>query len=67
MGVREALSWLKAQQWDFIDVESDSLLAIQEIQRGSSLSYSGILAEDIRDLMTNFVSIIFSHVRRSAN
>ncbi|CAH9116622.1 unnamed protein product [Cuscuta europaea] len=56
MGLREVLSWLKEQQWDFIDVESDSLLAIIEIRNGSGSSYSSVLAEDIRDLMANFVS-----------
>ncbi|CAH9072780.1 unnamed protein product [Cuscuta epithymum] len=67
MGIREALSWLKDQDWNYVDVESDSLLAISEIRLGSNVSSFGLLAEDIRELSSSFTGIDFHHIRRSAN
>ncbi|CAH9087729.1 unnamed protein product [Cuscuta epithymum] len=52
MGIRQALSWLKSNERDFVDVESDSLWAVLEIQAGGSLSAAG----------SNFTSISLAHV-----
>ncbi|CAH9137916.1 unnamed protein product [Cuscuta epithymum] len=67
VGIREALSWVKENGWDFIEVESDASKAISEIQGGSSISLVGIIAGDIRGLCYCFTEISFSQVRRSAN
>ncbi|CAH9106842.1 unnamed protein product [Cuscuta europaea] len=67
MGIQEVLSWLKEQEWNFIDVESNSVQAIMEILKGLSVSTRVLLAEDIIIMSRQFTSIFFSHVRRSAN
>ena len=52
----------------FLIVESDSLLAIREIekQRDSFYEWEGIIL-DIIDISREFSSCIFSHTRRSVN
>ncbi|CAH9135001.1 unnamed protein product, partial [Cuscuta epithymum] len=67
LSIREALSWLKQQGWDNIDVESDSIQIISRIKSGSDDSLPGLIVEDIRDISSGFTSISFSHVKRSAN
>ncbi|CAH9074405.1 unnamed protein product [Cuscuta epithymum] len=67
VGIQEALSWVKANGWDFVEVESDASKAILEILYGSSDSPGGILAGNIRELGPGFTEISFFHVRRSTN
>ncbi|CAH9130277.1 unnamed protein product [Cuscuta epithymum] len=65
LSIREALSWIKSQDWEYLEVESDSqLLAISEILNSSSAAAAGLLAEDIRDISRCFSSITFSFVKR---
>ncbi|CAH9106024.1 unnamed protein product, partial [Cuscuta epithymum] len=66
ISIREALSWLKNWEWNQLEIESDSLQAIQEIRSGTGLSYSALLAGDIRELKRSFATVSFSHIRRSA-
>ncbi|CAH9123411.1 unnamed protein product [Cuscuta epithymum] len=67
LNIQEALSWIKNQGWDFVEVETDALVAIHKIRVGLSRSAVGILAEDIRDISKRFSNIDFSFVRRSSN
>ncbi|CAH9075976.1 unnamed protein product [Cuscuta epithymum] len=67
LGIREVLSWLKEQAWDNVEIESDSSLAVSEIQGGTSWSSGGLLAEDIREISSGFNNLSFSFIRRSAN
>ncbi|XP_062100071.1 uncharacterized protein LOC133805941 [Humulus lupulus] len=70
IGIKEALSWIKSNRWCNVEVEFDSLLAVQAI-RGTSVLYSyfGRVITECRTLLTElqsqFVSIKF--VKRSAN
>ncbi|CAH9081410.1 unnamed protein product [Cuscuta europaea] len=64
LSTQEALSWLKDREWDFVEVEPDSLPTIHEISNGSSISTVGILAEDTRAISSKFT---FKFIRRSAN
>lgn len=70
MGIREALSWVKAQQGSGVTIETDSLVCVQAIRSSSvNLSYLGRMVEDCRNLLVELkdreVSLRF--VRRSAN
>ncbi|XP_062075810.1 uncharacterized protein LOC133779929 [Humulus lupulus] len=70
LGIKEALSWIKTNRWNNVEVESDCLIAVQAIRSSSILySYFGRLITDCRNLLlelkSQFVSIKF--VKRSAN
>ncbi|CAH9073986.1 unnamed protein product [Cuscuta epithymum] len=67
VGIREALSWVKEQGWERVDVESDASRAIAEIKNGSCISTAGVIADDVRDLCSRMTDISFCFVRRSAN
>ncbi|CAH9141777.1 unnamed protein product [Cuscuta epithymum] len=62
LSIREALSWLKDREWDFVEVELDSLPAINEIRNESSISTVGILAEDIRVISIQFTKTAFKFI-----
>ncbi|CAH9111047.1 unnamed protein product, partial [Cuscuta europaea] len=64
---RKALTWIKQQDWGFVDVESDASRVIYEIREGSSVSASGLVAGDIRDIRFRFTNICFHYIWRSAN
>ncbi|CAH9096841.1 unnamed protein product [Cuscuta europaea] len=57
----------KAAGWDNIDVEFDALQIIKSISYGTIDSIAGLLIDDIREISSNFISISFSHVKRSVN
>ena len=70
IGVKEALSWIKAQGWSKVELESDSLLVVQSIRSFTEMpSYFGQIVSDCRHLLSSlnqhFVSLKF--VRHSAN
>ncbi|CAH9075972.1 unnamed protein product [Cuscuta epithymum] len=67
IAIREALSWLQGTGWQSVEVESDASRAISEIKKHTSFSSFGLIAEDIRELATNFANISFFFTRRSAN
>ncbi|CAH9109350.1 unnamed protein product [Cuscuta europaea] len=67
VGIREALSWVKEQGWERVDVELDAARAIAEIKNGSCISSAGVIAEDVRDLCSRMMDISFCFIRRSAN
>ncbi|CAH9142860.1 unnamed protein product [Cuscuta epithymum] len=67
LGVREALSWLKENRWDCVDIESDASQVVSAIYNGGGVAQFGLIVEDVRDLMKDFNSISIAFIRRSAN
>ncbi|KAM6587325.1 hypothetical protein CsatA_009930 [Cannabis sativa] len=68
MGIKEALSWIKRQGWQHVELESDSLVSIKAIRNHSSLcSIFGNLAQDCHSLLLSMPLIKIRFVKRSAN
>ena len=70
MGIREALSWIKAKQLNEVIVETGCLAAVQAIRGSAAMtSYFGGLIQECRDLMKEVKDkgVIFNFVKRSAN
>ncbi|XP_062099802.1 uncharacterized protein LOC133805647 [Humulus lupulus] len=70
LGIKEALSWVKNANWDHVEIESDSMVAVQAIRSSVDMcSYFGRLVRECRqfliDLKPKDVSVTF--IRRSAN
>ncbi|KAL8106117.1 uncharacterized protein LOC141680879 [Apium graveolens] len=70
MGVREALSWIKEQQYRDVVLETDCLVVVQALRgSGALLSYFGRIIVECKKLLEELkdrnVSVIF--VKRSAN
>lgn len=70
LGIREALSWIKENQYDGVELETDCLQVIQAIRSTiTSLSYLGRVVEDCRVLLLSLKArnVIIRFVKRSAN
>ncbi|KAL8120232.1 hypothetical protein AgCh_017395 [Apium graveolens] len=68
LAIKEALSWLKQQQWEEVQPESDCLVAVQAINsKVCMISPFGSVVEECSSLIRNLNKIILSFVRRSAN
>ncbi|XP_073033022.1 uncharacterized protein [Primulina eburnea] len=66
--MREGLSQAKAHSIVIQEIPSDSLLAVQAVTSlDEDLSYTNIIAQEVRKLLTSFHGIRVNHVRRSAN
>lgn len=70
IGIREALSWVKRNDWPSVILESDCLAAIQAIRCSSvNLSYLGRVIDECKTLLKELRSrnVTLKFVRRSAN
>ncbi|XP_019196024.1 PREDICTED: uncharacterized protein LOC109189854 [Ipomoea nil] len=67
MAVREALKWLKAQNMDFVQLESDCIKVVNSMQGSSTTTYFDLIMQDIRDIAREFCNLSFLFVKRSAN
>ncbi|KAM6556123.1 hypothetical protein CsatB_003142 [Cannabis sativa] len=68
MGIKEALSWIKANHWKGVTIESDSMLAVQAIHSTQLMtSVFGLVVNDCRTLLSSLPDIYLRFVRRSAN
>ncbi|XP_058008494.1 uncharacterized protein LOC131182962 [Hevea brasiliensis] len=70
MGVREALSWIKDNNWQNVIVESDNLQVVNVLNSMNVENFSmmGGIVSDCRSLINEIsCEILFSHVFRSAN
>ncbi|XP_062104232.1 uncharacterized protein LOC133815403 [Humulus lupulus] len=70
IGIKEALSWIKAKGWRNVMVESDSLVSIQAIRSSTPLlSYFGRIIQDCRQIFSELqnCSVSLNFVKRSAN
>ncbi|XP_074342844.1 uncharacterized protein LOC141680548 [Apium graveolens] len=70
MGIREALSWIKATQLENVVVEADFLVAVQVIRSEVAMdSYFGTLIQECRDLLKSMrgKGVILKFIKRSTN
>lgn len=52
IGVREALSWIEQKGWHNVQVETDSLVAVQAVRSSTQfLSYFGCIIQECRQLL----------------
>ncbi|XP_060966562.1 uncharacterized protein LOC133034985 [Cannabis sativa] len=67
LGVKEALSWLKAKGWSTIEVETDSLLTVQAIFSKQQISYVfGLITNDCKILLSSSPNASLRFIKRSA-
>lgn len=67
IGIREALNWIKSLGVTKVQVESDALTVIQNINSQSDWTSFDFIIEDIRQAANLFLDISFVFARRSAN
>lgn len=70
IGIREALSWVKEQEWLATIVESDCLIAVQTIRCSSfNFSYLGRVIDECKNLLVELESksVALKFVKRFAN
>nr|GMD78417.1 uncharacterized protein LOC109159918 [Ipomoea batatas] len=65
LAVREALSWLKDNQWEDV-VETDAEILVHHLHK-PSVSPFGLLIADISSLLSTLKDVKLCHVRRDAN
>ncbi|XP_060974717.1 uncharacterized protein LOC115696753 [Cannabis sativa] len=67
-GIKEALSWIKSNNWHNVSLETDSLLAVQGISSTAQMpSTFGMVAWDCKRLLSELTSISLKFVKRTAN
>ncbi|XP_019160107.1 PREDICTED: uncharacterized protein LOC109156727 [Ipomoea nil] len=68
MAAKEALSWLKANDFRNLILESDSLLFCNRFVSSSlDLSYVGLVVKQCRSIANDIRNVSVHHVKRSAN
>lgn len=70
IGIREALNWVKEQEWTATILESDCLFAVQAIRCSSfNFSYFGRVIDECKKLLVELESrnVVLKFVKRSAN
>ncbi|KAH6756240.1 hypothetical protein C2S53_003775 [Perilla frutescens var. hirtella] len=68
IGIKKALSWIKARQWEKTILESDCLVAINAIRSNLFMrSPFGLVVEECRHLLHSMSNVSFLFVYRSAN
>ncbi|KAM6559544.1 hypothetical protein CsatA_028783 [Cannabis sativa] len=68
IGIKEALSWIKANEWTNVVIESDCLRVIRDLQRIKNMaSPYGHIISDCMTLCSDIVGVSFNFVKRSAN
>ncbi|KAM6583925.1 hypothetical protein CsatB_010927 [Cannabis sativa] len=68
LSFREALSWLKDQNYTSAWVETDCLLVVQALRNSTTLSSQfGCVIQDCKAMLANLNDVYFCFVKRSAN
>lgn len=67
LAIREALSWSKMHNLDYMQIETDSLLTVQGLSHLEFVSSFDLLLADVKDSLSNFAHCSISFVKRSAN
>uniref|UniRef100_A0A803QQ60 RNase H type-1 domain-containing protein n=1 Tax=Cannabis sativa TaxID=3483 RepID=A0A803QQ60_CANSA len=68
MGIKEALSWIKTNNWKGVMIESDNMLAVQASHSTQPMtSVFGQVVSDCRNLLSSLSNVSLRFVRRSAN
>uniref|UniRef100_A0A803Q5Q9 Uncharacterized protein n=1 Tax=Cannabis sativa TaxID=3483 RepID=A0A803Q5Q9_CANSA len=68
IGIKEALSWSKANRWPKVVIGSDYIRVINDLQKFKHMvSPYGHILYDCKNLIAGFVDVSFNFVKRSAN
>ncbi|KAM6579929.1 hypothetical protein CsatA_003703 [Cannabis sativa] len=68
IGVLEALSWIKRNQWQEVFLETDCLVVVQALRSSvAMLSLFGSIIEECENLLVNLENIVIYFVKRSTN
>lgn len=61
------MSWVKAKNFDNIQVESDSLQVVQSINSSRGFSSFHLIIRNIENMMNDFSNVFLSFTKRLAN
>nr|GMD72600.1 uncharacterized protein LOC109192287 [Ipomoea batatas] len=61
MAIREALSWLKRHNYNFVQVETDALQIIQSLNQIGDASSFDLVLFDVKDLLCSLMHVAISH------
>lgn len=67
MAIREALSWLKRHNYNFVQVETDALQIIQSLNKIGDASSFDLVLFDVKDLLCSLMHVAISHVSCTRN
>ncbi|KAM6572066.1 hypothetical protein CsatA_016146 [Cannabis sativa] len=68
IGIKEALSWIKDNEWSSVIVESDCLRVVLDLQGNKNMaSPYGHIILDCKALIASFDDVSFNFVKQSAN
>lgn len=67
MAIREALSWLKNNNYSRVKIESDALTVIQSLKSEIFNSSFDLILLDVKDLLCHLDDVFIAHIKRSAN
>ena len=67
LGIKEALSWLKAQGLDRFILESDVKVVVESIRSSATPFSFGLVIADCQDLLSSFHEVKLCFVYRTAN
>uniref|UniRef100_A0A803PSJ2 RNase H type-1 domain-containing protein n=1 Tax=Cannabis sativa TaxID=3483 RepID=A0A803PSJ2_CANSA len=68
LGIKEALSWIKSNNWQKVEVETDSLLVVQAIRSDHNMSSTfGLITKDCHALLLSLTDVNLCFIKRSAN
>ncbi|KAM6553938.1 hypothetical protein CsatB_014700 [Cannabis sativa] len=68
LGIKEALSWIKSKNWQKVEIETDSLLAVQAIRSDHNMSsIFGLITKDCFELLLSLIDVKLRFVKRPAN
>uniref|UniRef100_A0A803Q5E7 procollagen-proline 4-dioxygenase n=1 Tax=Cannabis sativa TaxID=3483 RepID=A0A803Q5E7_CANSA len=68
LGIKEALSWIKSNNWQKVEVETDSLLVVQAIRSDHNMSSTfGLITKDCHALLLSLTDVNLRFIKRSVN
>jgi len=67
MGMKEALKWLKEINCDEVQIETDCIKTVNNINNHACLSYFDLILNDVREVAKGFSKLSYSFAKRSAN
>uniref|UniRef100_A0A803PNA3 RNase H type-1 domain-containing protein n=1 Tax=Cannabis sativa TaxID=3483 RepID=A0A803PNA3_CANSA len=66
--IKEALSWIKSNNWQKVEIETDSLLTVQAIRSDHNMSSTfGLITKDCHALLLSLIDVKLRFIKRSAN
>ncbi|KAM6576521.1 hypothetical protein CsatB_028358 [Cannabis sativa] len=68
LGIKEALSWIKTKNWDYVVVETDSLVTVQAIRSSQTVgSTFDLIIQDCRSALFSLPNVHLYFIKRSTN